>query len=273
MLRTLTKVPKTRFSNMGVALFASRIEISHSYSTHEAKQQSRQERVATLFHVNQLCQLSSYKACGETPSGVHTSVLPYAVLTRNQSDEIFAEFANPTKITEKETNSDAIKANKSDAVVEHENKVEESIPYDKSTHLQHYDIVFCSKADSQHVSNLESSPHPFVGPAADIPNNQTALISLTVGHARSEINQRFSSASRFPPRAVLVAKTEMVPHGSKAASLLWTNYFRQHPNVSNKLRRDDVRFYRISSIRSAQFIDLSGKLAGVESLPYVVSFE
>jgi hypothetical protein len=271
MIRNFIRAPVLK----GVSnSFFSRLEnvmINRLYSK-ENKYLTKQERIATLLHSNLLCQISSYRGCGEDASGVATSVIPYCVLTKYQADEIFAEFHNKTY--KEEPKDGTTKAKKSEAVLQQEKKLEEerqagdnTTMYDPSKCLQHYQVILCTKNTSPHVTNLENSPHPFVGKNYNAEYRDTGLVSITVGHARSEINRYFSEASRYPPRAIIVGYAEKIPVDSKAASLLWRSHFRQHPNVSSQLKRGDVRFYRLAVIRSAQFIDLSGKLDIIDSLP------
>ncbi len=144
--------------------------------------------------------------------------------------------------------------------------------------FQHFDIVFLLKKDSPHNDSLqpqlqfkdsktktlietkEEKILPVLDEKIRDMLTEEKRISITVGaEPSSDLTQILQSTlETLPHRVVLLARAHSIPNFSPAFRDLWSEFFKDHPNV--KVPSNDVNMFRITHIESCTEVQYTGNV-------------
>ena len=227
---------------------------------YEKAMQDISQRIVNILHTQRSCQLSSFGG-SETESMEHikSSTVPMVTIRKQISDIYLEEFKNAKK-------------SKPGSVDEHDVKYYEDESFqgfdDDGSITKNWDIYLCLSDKSDHIPNLEHCPEPFQL-RRKLTAEESAMVSLAVGHADQSMTSMFRRIDRLPPRAVLTCTLESIPKESNAFHMIWTEQFRMHPNVSLQMKKQNARIYRVKVIKSAYHIDVGGQMKEVENVEHL----
>lgn len=319
-IRRFSLTSRRHYSTANSDTNATPIETSEDYKKALQQCQTRNHRALNMIHKHVQCQLSTFVVADTSAPNIKSTNVPYALFSKSKKNLYFdisqqepadsnttkastAAIPSKHKPSSKKGNNNTSKnsststtADKNEETNATTNGNQAEIHHQQTTNteLEHYELVFCVKHDSQHVENLahvdsvfsalngsshnrsqmvQLDDHGVIMTDDSKPDFYSTMVSMTFGLADPKLTQLFRNIELLPPRSVLCGDVQVVPDGSKAFSSLWKEYFRPHPNVAYELRMDQVKMYRLSNIRSVHFMDLSMKMLPVESLSDFVSLK